>query len=151
MNDIIVEREIDGVLYKARYKGLSYSLTLNDRLAHENASFQLAEILFKEVLVSPKIEIDDFDDVRAFSRVFSWLLSVAQGYGSGKKLSNAKLKRRAQDNWSLWRLIYESEGALNFQAVFGKPFMTPQDAIEANYALDMIIEARKKAAKKRHK
>lgn len=149
MNDITVEREIDGVVYKARYKGIAYSIALSDRLAHENASFQLAEILFKEILISPKVEIDDFDDMRTFSNVFSFLLSVANGYGIKKKLSNSKLKRRAEDNWSLWRLIFESDGALNFQAVFGKPFMTPQDAIEANFALDKLIKARKEAAKRK--
>jgi hypothetical protein len=33
--------------------------------------------------------------------------------------------------------------------VFGKPFMSPNDVMEANYALDMQIEAEKRAAKKK--
>lgn len=147
MNDIIVEREIDGVIYKARYLGVGFSLSLNERMANENSSLQLAEILFREVLVSPKMEIDDFADVPAFSKVFSFLLSVTNGY-TGKKLSNAKLKRRAEENWALWRLILSNRG-FDFQTVFGKSFMTPQDIKEANFALDMQIDAEKKAARKK--
>ena len=42
-----------------------------------------------------------------------------------------------------------SERGFDFQTVFGKPFMTPQDIEEANIALDMQIEAEKKAAKRK--
>lgn len=146
MNDIIVEKEIDGVIYKARFKGIAYSLSLESRLKHANASFQLSEILFKEVLVSPKIEIDDLD-LQTYRKVHSFLLSVANGEFE-KKLSNTKLKQRAKDNWSLWRLVLSNRG-FDFQTVFGKPFMTPQDATEANYALDIQIDAEKKAAKRK--
>lgn len=38
----------------------------------------------------------------------------------------------------------------DYQTVFGKPFMTPQDVEEANIALDMQIKADKQAAKKKH-
>ena len=148
MNDIIVEQEIGGVIYKARYRGMAYSISLNDRIDNEYSSYQLADILFKEVLVSPKTEIDDFDDIQTFSQVFSFLISVANGYGTGKKLSNSKLKKRAEDNWPLWRLVLSNRG-FDYQTVFGKPFMTPQDATEANFALDMQIEAEKKAVKKK--
>ena len=148
MNDIIVEREIAGVVYKARYLGVGYSLELNNRMANEDSTLQLAEILFEEVLVSPKMEIDDFADVVAFSEVLSFLISVTQGYTGKKKLSNAKLKKRAEDNWALWRLILSNRG-FDFQTVFGKPFMTPQDIKEANFALDMQIKAEKEAARKK--
>ena len=95
------------------------------------------------------MEIDDFEDISTYHKVLEFLLDVSNGY-TGKKISKAALKRRAtEDNWPLWRLIYGSEGALDFQAVFGKPFMTPQDVIEANFALDKFNEARKKAAKKK--
>lgn len=39
---------------------------------------------------------------------------------------------------------------MDFQTVFGKPYMTPQDVIEANFALDMMLDAEKKAAKRKH-
>lgn len=146
MNDIIVEQEIDGVIYKARYLGVGYQMSLNDRMANENSSFQLADILFDEVLVSPKMEIDDFANMTAFSKVFSFLVSVVNG-NTGKKMSNASLKRRAeQENWALWRLVFSG---VSFQAVFGKPFMTLQDVKEANYALDAKIKAEKEAIRKK--
>ena len=37
----------------------------------------------------------------------------------------------------------------DYQTVFGKPYMTPQDVEEANAALDLQIEAEKRAAKKK--
>ena len=146
MNDIIVEQEIDGVIYKARYLGVGYSMSLYDRMANENSSYQLADILFKEVLVSPKMEIDDFADVKSFSKVFSFLMNVTNG-STGKKISNAKLKKRAtEENWALWRLVLSG---VSFQAVFGKPFMTLQDIKEANFALDAKIKAEKDAIRKK--
>lgn len=149
MNDIIVEKKIDGTIYKARYLGIGYAMALNDRLLHKNARGQLSRILFKEMLVSPQMEADDFEDIGTYNKVLEFLLDVSNG-DTGKKISKAKLKIRAtEENWPLWRLIYGSEGALDFQAVFGKPFMTPQDVIEANYALDKFNEARKKAMKKK--
>lgn len=36
-----------------------------------------------------------------------------------------------------------------WQAVFGKPYMTPQDLEAANIALEMQIEAEKKAIKRK--
>ena len=101
------------------------------------------------MLVSPKMQIDDFEDMQTFTSVFSFLVSVANG-NTGKKISKAKLKRQAEeDNWSLWRLIYGSEGGLTFQTVFGKPFMTPQDVIEANFALEKFNKLRKQALSKK--
>ena len=42
-----------------------------------------------------------------------------------------------------------SEKGFDYQTVFGKPYMTPQDVLEANIALDMQEEAEKKAIKKK--
>lgn len=42
-----------------------------------------------------------------------------------------------------------SERGFDYQTVFGKPCMTPQDVKEANIALDMQLEAEKRAAKKK--
>jgi hypothetical protein len=65
-----------------------------------------------------------------------------------KHLSRAQLKQRAKSNWALWRLVL-SERGFDYKTVFGRPMMTPQDVAEANYALDMQIEAEKRAAKKK--
>lgn len=147
--DNIIEKEIDGVIYTARYRGMAYAIELSERIEENTETYRLAEILFREILVSPRIEIDDLPSMETYTKVFDFLLDTANGEGFGKKLSKSKLKRKARDNWSLWRLIFDSEGALDYTAVFGKPFMSPQDVIEANFALDMVIDARKKAAKKR--
>lgn len=40
-----------------------------------------------------------------------------------------------------------SDRGFDYQTVFGVPYMTPQDVMEANIALDMQIEAERKAAK----
>lgn len=42
-----------------------------------------------------------------------------------------------------------SDRGFDYRTVFGRPMMTPQDVAEANYALDMQIEAEKRAAKKK--
>lgn len=147
MNNI-VEKEIDGVIYRARYKGIAFSIEINDKFDDDNSSFRIAEILFREVLISPKVEIDDFADIETYSRVFAFLWNVANGVGITKPRSKSKLKQRAKDNASLWRLVLSNRG-FDYQTVFGKPYMTPQDIIEANYALDFQIEAEKRAAKKK--
>lgn len=48
----------------------------------------------------------------------------------------------------MWRLVLSNRG-FDFQTVFGKPYMTPQDVEEANIALDLILAAEKKAVKKK--
>lgn len=64
-----------------------------------------------------------------------------------KRKSESQLKRQARNNWSLWRLVLS--GYFDYQTVFGKPFMTPEDVAEANFALDMQMQAEKEAAKKK--
>lgn len=44
-----------------------------------------------------------------------------------------------------------SERGFDYQTVFGKPYMTPLDVREANIALDIQIEAEKRAAEKARK
>lgn len=48
----------------------------------------------------------------------------------------------------MWRLVLSDRG-FDYQTVFGKSYMTPQDVMEANYALDMQIEAEKRAQRKK--
>lgn len=42
-----------------------------------------------------------------------------------------------------------SDRGFDYQTVFGKPYMSPQDVMEANFALDMQIAAEKRAAKRK--
>jgi len=64
------------------------------------------------------------------------------------KLSRAQLQERVRSNWGCWRLVL-SERGFDFQTVFGRPYMTPTDVMEANIALDMQIKAEKEAAKRK--
>lgn len=41
------------------------------------------------------------------------------------------------------------ERGFDFKTVFGKPYMTPQDIAEANVALDMQLDAERKAMKRK--
>lgn len=145
----IVEKEINGVVYRAKFNGVAYAIEFMECLKF-CSTLEIGQKLFKEVLISPKCTVDDFDCLSDYNEVHSFLLNVMQGNIAEKKLSQSQLKRRAKENWAYWRLIYESEGAISYQTVFGKPYMTPQDVGEANAALDLVAEARKKAAKKRH-
>ena len=43
----------------------------------------------------------------------------------------------------------EKGRGFDFQTVFGKPYMTPQDVEEANIALDMQIKEENKAMKRK--
>jgi hypothetical protein len=43
-----------------------------------------------------------------------------------------------------------SDKGFDFQTVFGRPYMTPQDVEEANIALGMQINAEKQAMKRKH-
>ena len=139
------QKEIDGILYKARFKGISFSLFLDEQLENGITKLQLAEILFNEILVSPKISIDDFSDINSFYKVLNFLINVALGI-NGKKQSTAKLKRKVDENWAYWRLVLSGRG-FDYATVFGKPFMTPQDVKEANIALNRQIETEKNAIK----
>lgn len=51
-----------------------------------------------------------------------------------------------RNNWNAWRLVMAQRG-FDYQTVFY--FMTPQEIDEANIALDIQIEAEKKALKKK--
>ena len=64
-----------------------------------------------------------------------------------KKRSRAQLKQRAKDNWACWRLILSDCGGFDYNTVFFQ--MTPQQIAEANIALDIMIQAQKRAAKAR--
>lgn len=68
-----------------------------------------------------------------------------------KRKTTKQLKEQARSNWNAWRVVFESRGSIDYQTVFGKPYMTPQDIMEANYALDMYIEAQQKAIKSKKK
>lgn len=147
MNNIY-EKEIDGIVYKAQFRGIAFARELTEQQTNNNSLFQLGKILFDEILISPKIDIDDFDSIETFTKVCDFLLDVAKGTVN-RMPSKSKLRKKVNDEWALWALVLSDSG-FDFSTVFGKPYMTPQDVQEANIALKMKIEAEKKAAKRKH-
>ena len=145
----IYEKEIDGIVYKAQFKGMAYALDILDKAEAGTSRLRISEKLFSEILVSPKVSIDDFADMSSYTSVYEFLFDVATGNFLENRPSKAKLKRKVRENWYLWRLVLSDRG-FDFPTVFGKPFMTPQDVMEANIALDIQHEAEKKAARKKH-
>lgn len=145
MNNI-VEKEIDGILYKASYKGLAYATMIEDQFRDNKSSLLLGEILFGEVLISPKVDIDDFADMRSYLRVRDFLLEVASGNLSKPK-SDSELKRKVKDQWGAWRLIYCDMANFTYDEVFHR--MTPQEIKEANIALDIVQAEIQKRTKKK--
>lgn len=140
--DNIIEKEIDGVLYRARFLGIAYALDLETQANGKELTFKVAEMLFRDVLISPNVEIDDFPNVRKFTQVYDFLFDVANGINASNHLSKAQLKQRVHDNWAMWRLVLSKRG-FDYPTVFGKPYMTPQDVLEANYALSYALEMEK--------
>ena len=142
--DNIVEKEIDGILYKASYKGIAFANKLEEQLKDKRSTFAFSEQLFKEVLISPKVEIDDFADMESYSRVRDFLLEVATR-SFEKSKSQSKLKQKVLSQWSLWRLVYCDMANFTHEEVFHK--MTPQEIEEANIALDIVFAEIKKKKK----
>lgn len=137
-----VRRTIDGVIYIARYRGVSYANKIAEYdVTHQ---FDLAGVLFREVLISPKVDIDDFSNVGTFSRVFEFLLDTATG--NFTKKTHAQIKQQARNNMGCWRLIFSDMSNLDYNTVFNQ--MTPEEIEEANAALDMIMIEIKKKNKK---
>lgn len=144
--DYIAEKEIDGIVYRAKFKGMAFALRVEEECENNKSQLRLSELLFREILISPKVTLDDFTDLDTFFRVQSFLLDVAIGNFFVKDLNRGQLKSKVKEDWGMWRLVMSEK--FDFQTVFGKPFMTPQDILEANTALDMQFEAEKRAMKK---
>lgn len=140
----VVEKEINGILYKARFKGMACKYALENMVRTEKSDLQLAEILFNEILVSPKITIDDFEDMDAFYDVFDFLLDVALG-NLEKPIPNSKLKKQVDAEWNCWRLLCSDIGNFDYNTVFYQ--MTPYEIEKANIALDKMYKAVKSKTK----
>lgn len=65
-----------------------------------------------------------------------------------KRKTPLQLEQEVSKNWALWRLVVSDRG-FDYQTVFGKPFMTPQDVEMANIALNMQYQAEKDAVNKK--
>lgn len=142
----IVERVIDGELYKAQFRGMAYAYAIQDLSRTEKSEYHLTEKLFDEILVSPQKEIDDFEDLDALDNVRSFLLDVALG-AFEKPLSKSRLKAQVNDEWSCWRLLFCDMASFDYNTVFNQ--MTPLEIEKANFALDKVYRELKAQSKRK--
>lgn len=57
---IVIEKEIDGITYKAQFNGVTETYRLNE--ACGDKSTKIAEYLFENIIVEPKIKPDEIDE-----------------------------------------------------------------------------------------
>lgn len=78
-----VKKVIGGVEYTAQFNGLSYALKTIDESYINNSSNlsmeKLNETILENVIVEPKLTIDDFDDMDKLNKVVEFGQQVMQG------------------------------------------------------------------------
>ena len=141
-----VKQKINGVEYVAAWKGVKYREQAiekcTDKKTGRMSSFELAKIVFDEIIIKPKVNIDSFgDNIDDFADVFDFGKSVLLGEIEPYK-SKSKLKQEVEEEWGAWRLIFCDMGNFDYDTVFNQ--MTPQEIKKANIALDIINAQLKK-------
>lgn len=139
-----IKKVINGVEYTAVYKGYNYTTQrLNECLLQDKKRYsnsKLSAVIFGEIITSPKVTADDFDDIQTFNEVFEFGQSVL--FGEFESISKAKLKKEVLREWDYWRLIYCDFSNFDYDTVFNQ--MTPKQVLKANIALDIANEQMKK-------
>lgn len=83
------KKVIDGVEYTAQFNGLSYALKTIDESYIDNSSNlsmeKLNATILENVIVDPKVTIDDFDDIDTLRKVVEFGQQVMQGKFRDKK------------------------------------------------------------------
>lgn len=144
-----IKKVINGVEYTAVYKGYNYTTQrikeclLQDKKHYSNE--KLSTVVFGEIIINPKVTVDDFDDLQAYNEVFEFGRSVL--FGEFENKSKAKLKKEVLNEWDYWRLIYCDIANFDYNTVFNQ--MTPQQVLKANIALDIVNEQIKKSNSKK--
>ena len=142
---------ICGTPYRAKFRGVAYANKIMELCRDENHGTlrrrELSKILFRDVLVSPKVDMDDFDDMESYNEVFSFLFDVATGV-TGPKKTKGQLKQMVRDNFACWRLIFCDMANFTYDQVFNQ--MTLEEIEQANIALDMINAEIKRQTKNKH-
>ena len=144
--DKIVEREIDGTLYKARFRGMAYAFTLRDLIRGGISESRLTDILFTEILATDGIDKDDFPDFEALDRVRAFLLNTAMG-NIEPHISKTKLKKQVNDEWACYRLVVNDISPIDYNIVFNQ--LTPIEIEKLNIALDRVYKEIKRQSKKK--
>ena len=92
-NFYIRKKEIDGVTYTAQFNGISEFLKMIDECKDANGNnspLELGEYICENIIVDPKIKIDDFENLDTYNKVIKWGLNVAQGKFRDKIESTAE-------------------------------------------------------------
>lgn len=78
-----VEKEINGVKYVCQFNGISAALKAIDNCYIDGTSNlsleKLNEYLLENVIVEPKLTLDDFEDVETLNKVTGFARKVMQG------------------------------------------------------------------------
>lgn len=78
-----VKKTINGVEYTAQFNGVSAALRAVDACYIEGtqniSSFKLSEYVLDNVIVNPKVSVDDFNSVEELNAVTEWGQQVMQG------------------------------------------------------------------------
>lgn len=78
-----VKKEIGGVEYTAQFNGLSAALKAIDNSyidgTNTTSLTKLSTYLLENVLVEPKVTVDDFEDMAVFNEVIAFLREVMSG------------------------------------------------------------------------
>ena len=88
------KKEINGVEYTAQFNGLSESLAAIDRTYIDGTTttsvVKMAEYILQNVIVEPKLTVDDFDDMETLNDVVAFGRDVMQGKFRNKDEKPAK-------------------------------------------------------------
>jgi hypothetical protein len=145
-----IRKIINGVEYTAVWKGYNYTTRrINDCLTKDKKRYsnsKLSAVIFDEIIIDPKVTVDDFDDLQTFNEVLEFGKSVL--FGDFEKKSTAKLKTEVlKEEWDYWRLVFCDIANFDYDTVFNQ--MTPQQVKKANIALDIVNEEINKKSKKK--
>lgn len=92
-----VEKEIGGVKYVFQFNGLSAYMQALDECYIEGTSntsiIKLNKYILENVVVSPKVTIDDFDDAEALGAVTAFARKVMQGIIKPEEPVSAKKEK----------------------------------------------------------
>lgn len=98
---------------------------------------KVAEKLFRDVIVDPPVNVDDFDTKEKLGRVLDFGIDVAVN-GGEKEKTKLELRESMLRKWDGYRLIFSDIANFDYETVFFR--MTPQEIAEANLALDEVME-----------
>lgn len=82
MKPYVVEKEINGKVYKAQFNGLSAALKGADMCTDKDGKVSLektADYIFKYVIVEPKMTVDDCESLEELNEIVAFGTQVANG------------------------------------------------------------------------